>query len=136
MQPSGKLIVNLSGNEKSYYLWNGTDIYYSKLRSAYSEILKEHKSEHLYFSFFTLCAATLEYSLNYIIVDFCVNKYGPQNYKRYSDGYIGLSFSKKLFMIPRIISNGIFEMNINDNSFKKMEELITLRNRILHNKSF
>jgi hypothetical protein len=39
-------------------------------------------------------------------------------------------------MIVHIISEGEFEMNKNHPSFKDLEELITLRNRILHNKEF
>ncbi|HLS30374.1 MAG TPA: hypothetical protein VK021_05930 [Flavobacteriaceae bacterium] len=135
-QPKGKFIVNLVGNGKSYFLWNGTESYYKKLRSAYSEILKSEGSEHLFFSFFTLCASTLEYSLNFIIADFCVSKYGPKNYKDYSEGYMGLPFRKKLLMIPLIISNGQYEIDNTHSSFKQLEEMITLRNRILHNKDF
>ncbi|MDY0143949.1 MAG: hypothetical protein RBR97_18865 [Bacteroidales bacterium] len=136
MQPSGKLIINLRGNDKSFVLWNGTESYYKKLRSAYKEVSKENYSEHLYFGFFTLCSATLEYSLNFILADFAVKKFGPYKYKDYCDGYINLPLRRKLFMSPHIISEGNFVINENHNSFKKLERLIILRNRILHNKEF
>lgn len=136
MQPSAKLIINISGNDKSYFLWNGTESYYVKLRSAYKEIFGENHSEHLYFGFFTLCAATLEYSLNFLLADFTVKKFGPFNYKEYCDGYINLPLRRKLFMSPNIVSDGKFVINENNKSFKNLEKLITLRNRILHNKEF
>lgn len=135
MQPSGRLIVNLTG-EKSFYLWNGTETYYKKLCAAYTDILNDTKSDYLYFSFFTLCASTLEYSLNFILADYCIDKFGPENYKSYCEEYIGLRFRNKLLMIPHIISDGKYLLNEIHPSFKILEDLITLRNRMLHNKEF
>lgn len=136
MQPKAKLLINLSDNDKSYFLWNGTESYYEKLRTAYQEVLGENHSEHLYFGFFTLCSATLEYSLNFILADFAVRKFGPSKYKRYCDGYINLPLRRKLFMAPNIISEGEYVINENHITFKKLEQLVKLRNRILHNKEF
>jgi hypothetical protein len=135
MQPKSKILINLTG-DKSFYLLNGTDTYYNKLRSAYSDIQNNIESDYLFFGFFTLCASTLEYSLNFILADYCVDKFGPDKYKSYCEEYIGLRFRNKLLMIVHIISEGEFEMNKNHPSFKDLEELITLRNRILHNKEF
>ncbi len=135
MQPKSKLLVNLTG-DKSLYLWNGTDSYYNKLRSAYIDIQNDKFTDYLFFGFFTLCASTLEYSLNFILADYCVDKFGPDKYKSYCDEYIGLRFRNKLLMTPHIISDGEFQMDENHTSFKVLEELITLRNRILHNKEF
>jgi hypothetical protein len=133
---AGRFIINLTGKGGNYFLWNGTESYYKKLRSAYSDIVNDNKSEYLYFGFFSLCAATLEYSLNFVIADYCVNKYGPERYKEYCEGYMSLPFRKKLFMLPIIVSDGVYEINESNNSYKLLEELITLRNRILHNKEF
>mgnify|MGYP003477220960 FL=1 len=130
-----KLILNLTGST-SYYLWNGTEEYYKKLRKAYLDLKSTDHTEYLYFAFFTLSAATMEYSLNYIIAEYCVSKFNPENYKRYCEEYIGLKFRSKLFMLPHIISEGKFSMNEEHHSFKLLEELITLRNRILHNKEY
>lgn len=135
MKIKSKLLINLTG-DKSYYLWNGTDSYYDKLRSAYLDIKHNNMSEYLLFGFFTLCSATLEYSLNYILADYCIDKFGPEKYKSYCKEFIGLSFRNKLLMIPHIISEGQFQMNEGANSFKTLEELITLRNKIMHNKEF
>lgn len=135
MQPLTRLILNITG-DKSYYLWNGTETYYKKLRIAYTDILNDLNSEYLYFGFFTLCASTLEYSLNLMLADYCIDKFGPENYKTYCKEYMGLSFRNKLIMIPHIVSDGKYMLNENHPSFKQLEDLITLRNRILHNKEF
>lgn len=135
MKTIAKLILTLNGN-KSFFLHNGTESYYKKLRSAYIDVQNDQVNEYTYFSFFTLCASTLEYSLNFILADYCVNKFGPDNYKTYYEEYIGLKFKNKLLMIPHIVSGGIFMMNENCSSFKFLTELINLRNKILHNKEY
>jgi len=135
MQPKVRLLLNMTDN-KSFYLWNGTEAYYTKLRAAYTDILNDVKSEYLYFGFFTLCASTLEYSLNFILAYYCIDKFSPDNYKSYCEEYIGLRFRNKLLMIPHIISDGKYMLNENHPSFKQLENLITLRNRMLHNKEF
>jgi len=136
MQPSARLLINVDGKDKSYILWNGTETYYKKLRLAYSDILQNQQSDYLYFGFFTLCAATLEYSLNFILTDFCLEEFGLTKYKSHAQKYIGLPFAEKLKLSPNIISKGQFAINEDNNSYKTLLELITLRNRILHNKEF
>jgi hypothetical protein len=131
-----RLLVNIDGTDKSYFLANGTEAYYKKLRAAYKDVQKGKKTEYLFFGFFTLCAATLEYSLNYLLTDFCVNQFGPQKYKSYAEGYINISFGKKLLMTPNILSGGQFVLNEDDSSYKTLTELISLRNKILHNREF
>lgn len=135
-QPAGRLIINIEGADKSYFLWNGTELYYKKLRSAYNDIKLNKESDYLYFSFFTLCAATLEYSLNYLLTDYCLNHFGHERYKKYAEGYIKLPLPEKLHMCPSIISNGKFRFNDDNKQYIKLKEFITLRNRILHNKEF
>lgn len=136
MQPTARLIINVDGKGKSYMLWNGTETYYKKFRLAYSDIINNKQSDYLYFGFFTLCAATLEYSLNFILTDFCLGKYGLSKYKPPAKKYINLSFAEKLKQSVNIISEGQFITNENNKSYKTLLELITLRNRILHNKEF
>jgi hypothetical protein len=135
MQPSARLILNFTG-DKSYYLWNGTESYYNKLRAAYADISEDLTSEYLYFGFFTLCASTLEYSLNYILVNYCIDKFGPDNYKAYCNEYTKLSFRNKLMMTPHIVSDGKFILNEKHPSFIQLTDLISRRNKILHNKEF
>lgn len=133
---TARLLISVEDGNKSYILWNGTESYYEKLRAAYTDIQANKESKYLYFGFFTLCSATLEFSLNFILTDYCLSHYGMDNYKTYAEGYINLSFAKKLLMSPTIISNGQLIFDQTNTSFKMLLELITLRNRILHNKEF
>jgi hypothetical protein len=115
-----RLIINVNDYKNSFVFWNGTGKYYKLLRLAYKDILNDNKSEYLHFSFFTLCACTLEYSLNYILTDYCINKFGPDDYKGYAEGYIGLSFPKKLLLSPNIISDGQLVWREDSKSFKNL----------------
>ncbi|WP_426669400.1 hypothetical protein ACPPVU_24700 [Mucilaginibacter sp. McL0603] len=130
----GRLILNLSDNDKSYYLRNGTKLYYEQLRVAYKDILGGAERPYTYFAFVTLCSATLEASLNFIILNFCLNKYGPLKLREYYESYIGLRFKSKLHIIPSLLSEGKLIINEDNPSVKQLEMLITLRNRLLHNK--
>jgi len=134
-QPYFKLRLNLTGSQ-SYYLYNGTEEYFKKMRAAYKDIQADVISEYLYFSFFTLCSATLEYSLNFLLADYCIEHFGIDRYKVYLDQYLNINFKNKVLMIPHIISNGQFQMNEDAASFKKIEEMITFRNQLLHNKAY
>lgn len=134
-QPYIKLKLGLTGN-KSYYLRNGTEDYFKQMRAAYKDIQAGATSEYLYFSFFTLCSATLEYSLNFLLADYCVEQFGIERYNTYLEEYISLKFKNKLLLLPHIISNGEFAMNEDYSSFKRLAEMINLRNQVLHNKEF
>jgi len=136
MEPAARLLVNVKGTDKSYFLWNGTESYFKKLRAAYKDIQDDKQGDYLHFAFFTLCASTLEYSLNFILTDYCVDKYGPKMYKSFAEGYIAISFSRKLMMTPSIVTHGQLTFNENHKSYQSLLELISLRNKILHNKNF
>jgi hypothetical protein len=136
IQPAARLVFGTNPTDKGYILWNGTETYFEKLRSAYVDIKNDKEAEYLYFSFFTLCSATLEYSLNFLLTDYCLNQYGHEDYKQYAEGYINLQFGKKLLMTPTIISNGKYAFKKSHSAYKTLLELIALRNRILHNKEF
>ena len=136
MQPSARILLNVTGGDKSYFLWNGTEAYYKKLRLAYLDILNNLQSDYLHFSFFTLCAATLEYSLNFTLTNFCLDEFGLYKYKPKAKEYVAFKFAEKLRQSPNIISKGTLAINENNNSYKTLLELITLRNKILHNKEF
>jgi hypothetical protein len=101
---------------------------------AYKDIQDDKISDYSYFSFFILCASTLEYSLNYIIADYCLNTFGHEKCKPFIDGYTALNFKKKILMTPSIISNGELIFNEDKMAFKKLNELVSLRNRIMHGK--
>jgi hypothetical protein len=134
MNHHGRLILNIEGKDKSYSLNNGTESYYKKLRLAYKDIQEDKITEYSYFSFFILCAATLEYSLNYIIADFCLITYGPKKCKPFIEGYISLNFKRKILMLPSILSSGSLMFDEDNVVFKKLNELVSLRNKIMHAK--
>ena len=131
-----RVILNVDGKGKSYLLQDGTLSYYRKIGKALQDIKNGDHPDYLFFGFFTLCAATLEYSLNYLLTNHCLNQFGPEKYKKYAEGYIGLSFPKKLMMSPSILSNGSLVFKTNHSTYLALAEMITLRNKILHNKEF
>ena len=129
----GRILISML-DTKSFAINNGTELYYERLRAAYLDIKDDVDKPYLQFAFVTLCAATLEYSLNYLILEYCFDKYGPDNYKRYCDTYIGVKFVEKLYLVPTLLSDGQLVLKSDHKYIKELEELITLRNRILHNK--
>ncbi|MGC4035856.1 MAG: hypothetical protein QM764_07835 [Chitinophagaceae bacterium] len=131
-----RVLLNVDGKGKSYFLANRTETYYSKLKAAYIDIQQNKKSEYLYVGFFTLCSATLEYSLNYILTNHCLTQFGLEKCKTYAEGYISLPLKKKLLITANVISYGSLTFNEMHPSAKALFEMITLRNRILHNKEF
>jgi len=56
--------------------------------------------------------------------------------KEIAESFVGLSFKKKLLIIPIIISNNKFMFKKNHKIIIILNELITKRNKILHNKSY
>jgi len=134
MEHSGRILFNVDGDGKSYFLWNGTESYYKKLRQAYKDIQEDKVTDYSYFSFFILCSATLEYSLNCTIADYCLNTYRPEDCKPYIEGYTSLNFKKKILMLPTILSNGELVFNQDKTTFKKLNELVNLRNKLMHGK--
>jgi len=132
-QPSLKLFLR---KDKSYLFRNGTDVYYYKLRSALLDIKNDNKSEYLLASFFILSTTTLEFSLNLMLVDYCVNLFGCKNYKNYADGFIGISLANKYISAPSIISNGRLIVDKTNRHSQVLLSAISLRNKIIHNKEF
>jgi len=72
--------------------------------------------------------------LNYLILEHCLDKYGPHDYKRYWNTYTKVQFAEKLYVVPTLLSEGALVIQSDHRAIKKLEELIVLRNRILHNK--
>lgn len=129
----GRILLSML-DTKSYAVSNTTELYYEQLRAAYKDIQNGAEVSYLLFAFVTLCSATLECSLNYLILEYCLDKYGPQGYKRYWNTYTKVQFAEKLYIVPTLLSDGELVIQSDHKSIKKLEELIVLRNRILHNK--
>ena len=130
----GLLITDLENS--SYLLADYTESYFKKLREMYKDIVNDLDKDYLFFAYTVLCASTLEYSLNHIIVNHFIREYGPIGYKRYADGYMDIKFANKLHATPILISNGRFYFVQDNSNIKALEELISLRNKIVHRKEY
>jgi len=119
---------------KNYLHINDTEVYFKNLEHTYQYINNDIKAEFLNFAFVTLCASTLEASLNHIIFSFYIDEFGPIDYKKYTDSLINMSFSNKLYSTPNVVTKSDYYFDSNCFTIKTLEELITLRNKILHKK--
>lgn len=131
--PSAVFVSILYGNDKSYYLWNNSKSYYEKLDHALDDIIDNVDKDYLYFSFISLCSATLEYSLNFLYAYYCYNEFSFEMYKSYLDIYTKMNFKSKLFILPYILSQGKYVTNDRCKYFKALCDLIKKRNGLLHN---
>ncbi len=123
----------LHGNDKSYYLWNNAESYYTKLRHVLDDIMADTQKDYLYFTFVALSSATLEYSLNLLYAFYCFHQFDYEQYKLYLETYKNMRFKNKLFMLPYILSNGKWVINENCKFVKTLDDLIKKRNGLLHN---
>ncbi|MGV0857373.1 hypothetical protein ACTS95_12240 [Empedobacter brevis] len=119
--------------DKSYIYVDDLETYYLNLELLFKHI-ENTDSQHLIFSYISMCSATLEASLNQIIFEFYINKFGPTLYKKYTDSIINTNFSNKLHLIPTIVTELKYTFDRECNTIKILEELITMRNRVLHKK--
>jgi hypothetical protein len=126
--------ILLKQDGKNYVHINDTEVYFKNLNQTFEYIKNDANAEFLNFAFIALCASTLEASLNHIIFTFYINNFGPIEYKRYAESLINMSFSNKLHSIPNIVSKTEFYFNSECFTIKKLDELIALRNKILHKK--
>lgn len=126
--------IGFKQNGKNYVHINDTEVYFKNLNQTFEFIKNDANADFLNFAYVALCASTLEASLNHIIFTFYINNFGPIDYKKYSESLINMSFSNKLHSIPNIVSKTEFYFDCDSFTIKKLEELITLRNRILHKK--
>jgi hypothetical protein len=134
MKSIAQIITNLK--DETFLLQNDTESYFEKLRSLFIDITNNRDSNYLFFAFVTLCAATLEYSLNHILITFCIDEFGPRKYKKYADTYIKYPFKLKLSFIPYIVSKGEFIFDEDNSTYKNLCKLIDLRNQLLHRKEY
>ncbi|AZB28299.1 hypothetical protein [Chryseobacterium balustinum] len=129
-----KGLVLYQKDEKYIYL-NDLHIYYDNLKNLFEHLVL-NEIEFLNFSYIALSSSTLEASLNQVIFDYYLNKFGPIEYKKYFDGIINISFKSKLYILPTIISDSKLKFNNETFIIKKLEELISIRNKQLHRKPY
>ncbi|MEZ7526877.1 hypothetical protein [Cloacibacterium normanense] len=122
-------------DDKKFVYINDLELYFANLQHLYNNLV-HNDIQFLNFSFVALCSSTLEASLNQIAFEYYLNKFGPTEYKHYFDSIINLSFKNKLYLLPTIVSNLKLKFDKNSYTLKKLEELITTRNKQLHKKPF
>ena len=81
--------------------------------------------------FVLTCAAALEWTLNDIIISTFDSE--PERYL--VDGYLSMNLRGKLTNIVPIATQNEFYINKDHKTYLHLSELISLRNRIVHNKS-
>lgn len=86
--------------------------------------------------FILTCAAALECLLNDNIIGHTASTYGPDNYRRYAEGLISIQLRSKLDYIVPLLSNGRFELRQNTPTYNDLCRLISIRNSLMHNKTF
>lgn len=121
-------------NDKNYLHVNDAEIYFENLENTYNYIKNGVNLDFLNFAFVTLCSGTLESSLNHIIIEHFLKEFGPLEYKKYANGILNLGFLNKLLFVPVLISNSELCFNTQSNTIKSLEEMINLRNKLLHQK--
>lgn len=127
------LKANFLGNGKSYYLKNDIKLYYKKLECALNDIKEGKHTDYLFFSFISLSSATLEYSLNLMYSIYCFFNFNFPQCKTYLEVYKNLRFKNKLFILPHVLSEGKVGLNDENQNVKTLYELISIRNKVLHN---
>ena len=128
----GRARIELGKEQKNYSLINNTDVYYNKLKTAYQDLSNDMISEYTLFSFVTLCAATLEYSLNYVLAEFCFTNYPLNRFNIHFAVMERMNFKSKLMLVPFICSNNSFMIKNSDSSFHSLTRLIKVRNDLMY----
>lgn len=95
--------------------------------------LQEHENSVHTVSFVLCCAAALECSLNDGIISYFTLRSNSK--ETLVNGYLSMSLRGKLTNIIPLLTDGRFLINQEHTSFRTLRELITLRNRLVHNKS-
>ena len=127
-------VILLKQDGNNYYHLDDTEMYYRNLEGVYNYVKSEHDLSYMNFAYVALCSGTLEASLNYIIFHYYINEFGPINYRNYTDSLINIGFKNKLHTIPNIVTKSKYHFNPKSFTIKTLEELISLRNKVLHKK--
>lgn len=128
--------IRLKANKQLQVLINQYDNYFGYLRDVQRDLQSPNSKDYLCFTYLALCSATLEYSLNSLYIDHCINKFGAKEYKPFAETYLSINFPSKLHLAPVTISEGKFKFKTDHTSLKDLEKMITRRNKMLHNKSY
>jgi len=134
--PNFNVIFKIMNDIPKKLIIDQTENYFDLLRKVHQDLKKENPPDYLLFCYLSLCSATLEYSINWVFIDFCISKFGLDEYQTYAEAYLSNSFKSKLYLMPITVTESKFRFNGNHKAIKTLEQLISRRNTMLHNKSF
>jgi hypothetical protein len=102
-----------------------------------SLIVKDKEEAHylLVPFIFSLCAF-LEAILNDFLIINALVTHGPAEYKSIAEGYIGISFAKKLRITVAVLSDNVFQLREDSQTVQELNRLISVRNKLTHAQSF
>ena len=106
-----------------------SESYFSRLRQVHKDLLKKGSPDYLPFAYLALCAATLEYSLNWLYFNHNLKSKSPKD-------FLAMGLKNKLHVAPIRVTNQLYQFNLNHSKMKDLEELIKRRNTMLHNESY
>lgn len=82
--------------------------------------------------FILTLSAWLEAGLNdYLLIDTFI-KHGSERYKNLAEGYVNISFSKKLRLVVAILTDNTFQLRDDSAIVQKLDRMIAARNKITH----
>lgn len=122
--------------EEAFVFLNLTENYHDMFQDAQKDLEKKNFPSYLLFSHLAICSSALEYSLNHALIYHAISTIGPLAYRKFSESLIGMRFKNKLHSAPIIITNGKYRFNPEHKSIKSIEEMISVRNALLHRKEF
>jgi hypothetical protein len=87
--------------------------------------------DYLVIPYILMCATTLEARLNDELHGFATETW-RDDYKTIADAYLSMSFRAKLDAVVPILTGNKFRMNPSHIVYKKLQSLISVRNRMVH----
>jgi len=126
--------IETSENGNDYIKWIPS-IEYQLICEDLLKHLNKRKEFDIYGSAFILIlVAYFEANLNdWLIID-TFNKHGPLNYEKIVNGYVSLSLKYKYRVAVSVMTDNAFQINDDCDITKHLDELIEVRNKLVHPK--
>lgn len=123
--------------EGEYALDFGSAVYGDILSRLVPEVQSgDWHSNPLILPFTFTCAAALEARLNDHLVAHAFSTYSAQDYRRHAEAFLSMNLRGKLDTLVPLLSNNRFVLRTDSNAYKSLARLISLRNDLVHSKSF
>ncbi|MFN8400060.1 MAG: hypothetical protein U0X74_08595 [Anaerolineales bacterium] len=132
------VICNITTSTGESYSKEMSYVEYKHTTEHMLELIEKDKEEAYYLLvpfIFTLCAS-LEAILNDFLIINSLVTHGPAEYKSIAEGYIGVSFAKKLRITVAVLSDNAFQLREDSQNVKELNRLISVRNKLTHAQSF